>query len=130
MCQIAWMQRAIVKAFGAFMALAMVSIGASMGASTGALAQRNGSDWDLPGRPVDQQPVGQQPGGKGAAGTSASRNNTLEALDKILSSSKLSALDRSLYLGIRAYQLSRLGREADSRMDIDERGRVLPAGWE
>jgi tetratricopeptide (TPR) repeat protein len=121
MCQIARMQWAIVKAIGAFMALAV----ASTGAPTGALAQRNGSDWDLPGRPLDQQPAA-----KGAGGTSARGNNTLEALDKILSSSKLSALDRSLYLGIRAYQLNRLGREADSRKDIDEMGKVLPAGWQ
>ena len=111
------MQRAIVKAIGAFAALAMTS--------AEAVAQRNASDWDQSPRPFDRQPAG-----SGAAATSATRNNTLDALDKILSSSKLSALDRSLYLGIRAYQLSRLGREADSRKDIDEMGKVLPGGWE
>ncbi len=117
MCQIAPMQRAIVKAIGAFAALVT--------ASAEAVAQRNGSDWDQSARGFDQQPSG------GAPGTLAGkRNDTLDALDKILSSSKLSAFDRSLYLSIRAYQLSRLGREADSRKDIDEMGKVLPTGWQ
>jgi hypothetical protein len=111
------MQRAIVKAIGAFAALAM--------ASTEAVAQRNATDWDPSARPFDQRPAG-----SGSPAPSATRNNTLDALDKILSSSKLSALDRSLYLGIRAYQLSRLGREADSRKDIDEMGKVLPSDWQ
>ena len=102
MCQIAPMQRAIVKAIGAFAALVT--------ASAEAVAQRNGSDWDLPARGIDQQP-----GGSGPGASASKRNDTLDALDKILSSPKLSAFDRSLYLGIRAYQLSRLGREADSR---------------
>src|ERR1700730_19387355 len=57
------------------------------------------------------------------------RNTTLEALDKILSSSKLSAFDRSIYLSIRAYQLSKVGREADSQKDIAEMGKVLPTAW-
>lgn len=55
--------------------------------------------------------------------------NTLEALNKILASSKLSTFDRSIYLSIRAYQLSRVGREADSQKDIAEMGKVLPAAW-
>ena len=50
MCQIAPMQRAIVKAIGAFAALVTVS--------AEAVAQRNGSDWDLPARGIDQQPGG------------------------------------------------------------------------
>ncbi len=111
------MQRAIAKAIGAFVALAMMS--------AEAVAQRNATDWDPSARPFDQRPAG-----SGGPSTSATRNNTLDALDKILSSSKLSALDRSLYLGIRAYQLSRLGREADSRKDIDEMGKVLPSDWQ
>lgn len=117
LCQIDPMQRAIVKVIGAFTALAMTSAEAA--------AQRNATDWDPSARAFDQRPAG-----SGGSGTSATRNNTLDALDKILSSSKLSALDRSLYLGIRAYQLSRLGREADSRKDIDEMGKVLPSGWQ
>src|SRR5262249_1231621 len=42
---------------------------------------------------------------------------------------KLSAFDRSIYLSIRAYQLNRLGREADSQKDIIEMGKVLPTAW-
>ena len=57
------------------------------------------------------------------------RNATLEALNKILSSPKLSAFDRSIYLSIRAYQLSQVGREADSQKDIAEMGKVLPSAW-
>ena len=57
------------------------------------------------------------------------RNNTLEALNKILASSKLSAFDRSIYLSIRAYQLNRVGREADSQKDIAEMGKLLPSAW-
>ena len=117
LCQIAPMQRAIVKVIGAFMALAMTS--------AEAVAQSNANDWDPSARAFDRRLAG-----SGADGPSATRNTTLDALDKILSSSKLSALDRSLYLGIRAYQLSRLGREADSRKDIDEMGKVLPSDWQ
>ncbi len=117
------MQRAIVKAIGAFAALVT--------ASAEAVAQRNATDWDPSAREFDQRPAGSGSGPFGSPGVSAgTRNDTLDALDKILSSSKLSAFDRSLYLGIRAYQLSRLGREADSRKDIDEMGKVLPAGWQ
>jgi tetratricopeptide (TPR) repeat protein len=117
------MQRAIVKAIGAFAALVT--------ASSGAVAQRNATEWDPSTRDYDQRSGSggsSLPGGQGVP--AATRNSTLEALDKILSSSKLSALDRSLYLSIRAYQLSRLGREADSRKDIDEMGKVLPSGWQ
>ena len=64
-----------------------------------------------------------------SASASENRNNTLEALNKILASPKLSAFDRSIYLSIRAYQLSRLGREADSQKDIAEMGKVLPTAW-
>jgi tetratricopeptide (TPR) repeat protein len=114
------MQRAIVKAIGAFAALVMVS--------AEAVAQRNANDWDPSAREFDQRPGGGLFGSPGVPANA--RNDTLDALDKILSSSKLSAFDRSLYLGIRAYQLSRLGREADSRKDIDEMGKVLPKGWQ
>ena len=70
MCQIAPMQRAIVKAIGAFAALVT--------ASAEAVAQRNGSDWDLPARGIDQQP-----GGGGPGASASKRNDTLDALDKI-----------------------------------------------
>jgi tetratricopeptide (TPR) repeat protein len=62
------------------------------------------------------------PGGSGGA--------SLESLNKILSASQLSAFDRSIYLSIRAFQLARLGREADSQKDIAEMGRVLPGDWQ
>jgi len=116
------MQWAIVKAIGAFAALVT--------ASAEAVAQRNAGEWDPSAREFNQRSREDgfgQPGG--LTGPANTRNNTLDALDKILSSSKLSAFDRSLYLSIRAYQLNRLGREADSRKDIDEMGKVLPAGW-
>ena len=85
---------------GAFAALVTVS--------AEALAQRNATDpWDPSarefGRSLDAPNV---PGD--------TRNATLDALNKILSSSKLSAFDRSIYLSIRAYQLSKVGREAES----------------
>ena len=57
------------------------------------------------------------------------RNKTLEALNRILASSQLSTFDRSIYLSIRAYQLNKLGRAADSQKDIAEMGKVLPAAW-
>lgn len=58
-----------------------------------------------------------------------SRNVQIEALDRILSASQLSAVDRSVYLSIRAYQLSRAGRTADSQKDVAEMGKVLPSVW-
>jgi len=54
----------------------------------------------------------------------------LDELNKILSTSQLPAIDRSAYLSIRAFQLSRLGREADSQKDIVEMGKVLPNAWQ
>lgn len=112
----------MVKAIGAFAALVT--------ASAEAVAQRNANDWDPMVREFERRSGSGNSGQLGwpdAATDTA--NTTLKALDKILSSSRLSALDRSLYLSMRAYQLSRLGREADSRKDIDEMDKVLPAGW-
>jgi tetratricopeptide (TPR) repeat protein len=94
-----------------------------MTASSAALAQRNATDWDPSAREFERPSnVPSVPSDK--------RTTTLEALNKILSSSKLSAFDRSIYLSIRAYQLSRLGREADSQKDIAEMGKVLPTAWQ
>jgi tetratricopeptide (TPR) repeat protein len=92
--------------------------------SAEALAQRNATEsWDPSarefGRPADSTAI---PGD--------TRNATLDALNKILSSPKLSAFDRSIYLSIRAYQLSKVGREADSQKDIAEMGKVLPTAWQ
>jgi tetratricopeptide (TPR) repeat protein len=58
------------------------------------------------------------------------RNTALETLDKILSAGQLSPVDRSVYLSIRAFQLSRAGREADSQKDVAEMGRLLPSVWQ
>jgi len=106
----------ILAAFAVPMAIfVMVSAGAS--------AQRNAVEsWDPSTREFGRSPVEPDL-------PADSRNNTLEALNKILSSSKLSAFDRSIYLSIRAYQLSRLGRQADSQKDIAEMGKVLPSAW-
>jgi tetratricopeptide (TPR) repeat protein len=71
-------------------------------------------------------------GSSGAAGSalpSAARNASLETLTKILSTSQLPPADRSLYLSIRAFVYSRLGREADSQKDVAEMARVYPQGW-
>jgi len=43
---------------------------------------------------------------------------------------QLPAFNRSFYLSIRAFLLSRAGREADSQKDIVEMGKVLPNGWQ
>jgi tetratricopeptide (TPR) repeat protein len=91
--------------------------------SAEAWAQRNAAEsWDPSarefGRPLEAPNV-----------PAETRNATLDALNKILSSPKLSAFDRSIYLSIRAYQLSKVGREADSQKDIAEMGKVLPSAW-
>ncbi|TAJ26267.1 MAG: hypothetical protein EPO67_18845 [Reyranella sp.] len=111
------MQREIVRILGVFAAL--------LALSGEAAAQRNATEsWDHSSRDFS-------PGGApGPAGTDAARNTTLESLNKILSASQLSAMDRSIYLSIRAFQLSRLGREADSQKDIAEMGKVLPGDWQ
>ena len=106
----------MAQAIGAFAALVTISVEA--------VAQRNATEsWD---------PSAREFGRSGGAPSvpAETRNATLEALNKILSSSKLSAFDRSIYLSIRAYQLSRLGREADSQKDIAEMGKVLPSAWQ
>jgi tetratricopeptide (TPR) repeat protein len=115
MCQIVRMWWHTARFIAALAALVI--------ASAEALAQRNAAEsWDPSARDIGRSLI--EPGAPVDA-----RNNTLEALNKILSSPKLSAFDRSIYLSIRAYQLSRLGREADSQKDIAEMGKVLPTAW-
>lgn len=114
------MRRQIVHVFGVLAAVLALSGEAS--------AQRNAAEsWDPTARDfssggsaVPSRPAA--PGGSGGA--------SLESLNKILSASQLSAFDRSIYLSIRAFQLARLGREADSQKDIAEMGRVLPGDWQ
>jgi tetratricopeptide (TPR) repeat protein len=86
----------------------------------GAGQDGGGEGWDSPatsfGRAREAAPNG--------------RNAPLETLNKILSASQLSAIDRSLYLSIRAFQLSKVGREADSQKDVAEMGKLLPNVWQ
>jgi tetratricopeptide (TPR) repeat protein len=97
----------------------------SLTVSAGACAQiQGGPPWDPAARELNS---GQTPG---SGGPTAGRASSLEALDKILSASRLPAFDRSIYLSIRAFQLSRLGREADSQKDIAEMGKLLPNAWQ
>jgi len=115
MCQIVRMWWNTARFVAAFAALVI--------ASAEAHAQRNAVEsWDPSARDFGRSMI--EPGAPGDV-----RNSTLDALNKILSSSKLSAFDRSIYLSIRAYQLSRLGRDADSQKDIAEMGKVLPTAW-
>jgi tetratricopeptide (TPR) repeat protein len=106
------------------LARAIATLAALVTVSGTALAQRNPVEsWDPSARDFGRS---REAPGLPAEG----RNTSLDALNKILASSKLSAFDRSIYLSIRAYQLSRLGREADSQKDIAEMGRVLPTAWQ
>jgi tetratricopeptide (TPR) repeat protein len=77
----------------------------------------NGSDREPAARDFGRLPVG------------GTRNAQIETLDRILSASQLSAVDRTVYLSIRAYQLSRAGRDADSQKDVAEMGKLMPHVW-
>jgi tetratricopeptide (TPR) repeat protein len=110
------MQPKIARILAAF-ALLVVACG-------GASAQRNAVEtWDPSARDFGRLPVERSL-------PSDARNSTLEALNKILASSRLSDFDRSIYLSIRAYQLNRLGRQTDSQKDIAQMGKVLPSSWQ
>ncbi len=74
--------------------------------------------------------LGRDAGPRRAQRAGVAGGNSLDSLNKILSASQLSAVDRSIYLSIRAFQLSRLGREAESQKDITEMGKVLPGNWQ
>lgn len=115
LCQIARMRWR--RASAAFGLAGLVLLGAQGCVPTERGDSRAPAERDLtdlaPGRPASER-----------SGTA-----TLDALNKILSSARLSAFDRSIYLSIRAFQLSRLGREADSEKDLAEMGKVLPEGW-
>lgn len=89
----------------------------------GAQAQlHGGADWDTSGQQL----------GTGQGGTAlppAARDTNLDQLNKILSVSQLTPAYRSFYLSLRAFALTKAGREADSQKDIAEMGKVLPAAW-
>jgi tetratricopeptide (TPR) repeat protein len=112
------MRREIGRLLGAFAAFLTVCGSAHAQFQGGGTA-----DWDSTSRGA---------GSSGAAGSAvppAARNATIENLNKILSTSQLSPIDRSLYLSVRAFIYSRLGREADSQKDVAEMARVNPQGW-
>lgn len=110
------------------MVSACAVLAAVLALSGGASAQRNAVEsWDPSAREFSSDGPA-APSRRGATGGSGGA--TLESLNKILSASQLSAFDRSIYLSIRAFQLSRLGREADSQKDIAEMGKVLPGDWQ
>ena len=95
---------------------ALIVLAAAAGDSA---AQYSSShDWDTAARDF------------GRSSDARTRNAPLEALDKILSASQLSPVDRTVYLSIRAFQLSRVGREADSQKDVAEMGKLLPSIWQ
>jgi tetratricopeptide (TPR) repeat protein len=123
LCQIAGVMPKMARVLAAFAAAVAMAVPA--------FAQRNAVEsWDPSARTFGQ-PDGQLSGQLGVEdGLSTDRRSTtIEALDKILSSSRLSAFDRSVYLSIRAYQFNRVGRQADSQKDIAEMGKVLPSAW-
>jgi tetratricopeptide (TPR) repeat protein len=110
------MQRKTPVFLVAFAALVTVAIGASAQSGSG-IEQ----DWDPTTRSLSRML---------SNGATSPANSPLEALNRILSASQLSAVDRSVYLSIRAFQLSKLGRDADSQKDVAEMGRLLPNAWQ
>jgi hypothetical protein len=116
------MQREIGRLIGACAAWLMVC-------GTAQAQFQGGAEWD--------STSGEYRGthGAGSSGAArpgvpaAARNATVEGLTKILSASQLSSVDRSLYLSVRAFVYSRLGRENDSQKDVAEMARVNPQGW-
>jgi len=86
-----------------------------------AMAQYNSSnEWD---------PSARDFGHSQSLSNNSQGNKSLDELNKILSTSQLSPPNRSFYLSIRAFMLSRLGREADSQKDVAEMSKVLPNAW-
>jgi len=80
-----------------------------------------GPEWDPAARGFGRSPDGS---------SSEKRGAQLEALNRILSTTQLSPVDRTLYLSIRAFQFSRAGRAADSQKDVAEMARVMPSIWQ
>ncbi len=92
--------------------------------TTGASAQlQGGANWDSTAQQFN--------GGSGSpSAPPVPRDANLEQLNKILSVSQLTPSYRSFYLSVRAFVLSRAGREADSQKDIAEMGKLLPNSWQ
>jgi tetratricopeptide (TPR) repeat protein len=111
------MQRGILRFCGASAALFLLASLTAPGVSHAQL--QGGPEWDDAGRTFKAAPS-LAPGNQTAA---------LDQLNKILQASQLSPTDRTFYLSVRAFLLSRLGREADSQKDIAEMGRVAPKTW-
>jgi tetratricopeptide (TPR) repeat protein len=116
-CQIGVMRREILRFLGAFSALALATILVVPHIAQAQL--QGGPEWDDAGR---------NPGGLPTL-PSNKPNATLDQLNKILQATQLSPTDRTFYLSVRAFLLSRLGREADSQKDIAEMGKVAPQTW-
>jgi len=87
-----------------FLATFAVAVAASGAASA---QVQGGADWDSTTR--------QFGGPGGTANPAVPRDATLEQLNKFLAVPQLPAFNRSFYLSIRAFLLSRAGREADSQ---------------
>src|SRR5882757_1393876 len=110
--------------------LAMLGFLAAATANADVLAQVNQSPADPSPREFERKPsAGGTYLAPGGGAPAAVPSASVESLDKILSSSQLSPVDRSVYLSIRAFQLTRLGREAESQKDVAEMARIAPATW-
>ena len=123
MCQIADMR------YAKTLTVLLFSAAASVAAVSGPVLAQG---WDPMAKEFDRNPAARDRdlSGSGATNvTPAQRNVTLDQLNRILSASQLPVLDRLLYLNVRAFQLSRLGREADAQKDVAEMARVLPQAW-
>ena len=90
--------------------------------------------WDPTAREFEQRRGGHDRdfsgGGSATTFTPQQRNATLDQLSKILATPQLPVLDRLVYLNLRAFQYSRLGREPEAQKDVAEMAKVLPQAWQ
>ncbi len=122
MCQIAGMRYVETLAAVLFSAAAAIAVCGPAGAQ----------GWDPTAKEFDRNPAARDrdlSGGGTTSVTPAQRNANLDQLDKILATAQLPVVDRLFYLNLRAFQFSRLGREADSQKDVAEMAKVLPQAW-
>ena len=87
--------------------------------------------WDPAAREFDRNPASRDRDFSGGAAsvTPAQRSANLDQLNRILGTSQLPVIDRLFYLNLRAFQFSRLGREAEAQKDVAEMAKVLPQAW-